>query len=53
METLCFLDKFVKEGQFGCGVGCDLRIFIPIVVDEFLEKTVLISWVLDETVDQP
>jgi len=51
VPALGLLDVFVEEGEAVNDVCCDLGVFVNLVVDELLEKTLLHAWVCAEAVD--
>ena len=53
VAALSLLDEFVQEGEFVGDVGGDLGVGVDIVVDQFLQESVLHALVVDEGVDQP
>lgn len=53
MSALRFLDEFIEVGEFIRKIRSNLRLFIPIVINELLEQLFLSASVLNQAVDEP
>lgn len=53
MTALSFFDEMIEKCEFISEIRCDLGVFVPIVINQFLQQALLITRILDETEYEP